>query len=151
VDPKKQAFNDLDEAYKDFRQTIEGLDEERFRQKWLGGRWSVREIVAHLAGWHRELGLGLERISRGERATPEGVDWSDVEGWNRSFAEAAAHKEKEEVLRELDEAVEGFKQAGEKLPEERFQEGKTVWRLFQNAGISHFREHREGIAEWLQR
>jgi hypothetical protein len=150
VDQKKQALEDLDEAYKDFLQTVDGLGEERFQEKWLGGRWGVREIVAHLAGWHRELRTGLERMYRGERTTPEGVDWSDVEGWNRSFAEAAAGKGKGEMLRELDEAVEGFKEAGRKLPEERFQRGKTAWTIFQNAGISHLREHMEEIRTWLQ-
>ena len=44
-----------------------------------------------------------------------------------------------------------LKLAGEELPEERFEKGKTMWRLFQNAGTSHFREHMEEIRGWLQR
>ena len=79
-----------DEAYREFRDLVDGIDEPRFEEKWLDGRWGVREIVWHLAGWHREFATGLERMARGERPAPEGVDWSDVQRWNDSFAGGGA-------------------------------------------------------------
>lgn len=63
-----------EEAYREFRSLVDKIGEPQFEEKWLDGRWGVREIVAHLAGWHRELGTGLERMSRGEHPSPEGVD-----------------------------------------------------------------------------
>ena len=33
-------------------------------------------------GWLREMTPALERLTRGERPTPEGIDWSNVDAWN---------------------------------------------------------------------
>ena len=39
----------------------------------------------------------------------------------------------------------------EKLPEDRFGEGKTASGLFRNAGSEHFREHTAMIRVWMNR
>ncbi len=139
-----------EEAYRDFRSLVDAIDTERFEERWLDGRWGVREIVAHLAGWHRELGTGLERMSRGERPAPEGVDWSDVQHWNDVFAAGAQGKGKAQLVQELDEQVARFRRLGEQLPEERFGPGKTAGRMFDLAGTGHFRTHAAMIRGWLR-
>ena len=34
------------------------------------GLWGVREILAHIMGWQREMIPVLERIARGEKPSP---------------------------------------------------------------------------------
>jgi len=145
---REQLVDRLDAAYADFRSTLEGLDEVQFETKWLDGQWGVREIVAHLAGWLGQLGGGLERMSRGERPAPAGVDWNDVQHWNDIFAHHAMGKQRAEVLRELEHALDAFKEAAAKLPDERFGEGKTANRMFDAGGIAHFKEHAAMIRAW---
>lgn len=145
---KQQLIRELDEAYRDFLSTLEGLDEHTFDRKWLDGRWGVREIVAHITGWHGQMGGGLERMARGERPTPEGVDWTKVDEWNETFANHVMGKRKEQVLDELEHSVNAFKEAAAKVPDDRFGEGKTANRMFDLAGIAHFREHAEMIRAW---
>lgn len=147
---KQRLLNDLDEAYREFLSAVEGLDEIEFETKWLDGQWGVREIVAHHTGWLGQLGGGLERMGRGERPTPEGVDWTDVQHWNDTFARHAMGKRRHEVLFELEQALQTFKEAGAKLPEERFGEGKTASRMFDLAGISHLRESAAMVRRWRQ-
>ena len=110
----------------------------------------MREIVAHLAGWHREFGTGLERMARGERPTPEGVDWSDVQHWNDVFAAGAQGKDKAHVLQEFDDQVARFRRLAEELPEERFGPGKAATRILDGAGTGHFRTHAAMIRDWLK-
>lgn len=146
---KQELLIDLDASYGRFRSLVEPLDEEAFTERWFG-RWGVRQIVAHLAGWHRELGGGLERMGRGEKATPEGVDWDDVDGWNERFAASIGRKSKGQLLQELETAVARFKAVAAALPEERFEAGKTAARMVDRAGISHFETHAGRIEEWLK-
>lgn len=148
MDRKEQLISDLDAAYTHFVDTIADLDEQSFEEKWLDGRWGAREIAAHHTGWLGQLAGGLERMSRSERPTEEGVDWSDPDPWNETFARHARGKRKEQVLDELHEALNSFKAAAEKLPEERFKEGKTVDRMFDGAGIAHFKESTEMVRDW---
>lgn len=134
------------EGYSAFRESISGLTDEEMKTPAFG-TWGVREVVAHIAGWHEQLGLGLERVARGERPTPEGVDWSDVDGWNARFAAGAEGQSPQELLSLLDERVERFLAALDAVPGDRFGEGKTVNRLAAGAGYSHFQEHAREIAE----
>lgn len=145
---RDELIRELDNAYNEFRSTVEDLEERVFERKWLDNRWGVREIVAHLTGWHGQLSKGLERMARGEKATPEGEDWTDFDSYNATFAEHAKGKRRDEVLSELDAAVNAFKQSAMKLPEERFTEGRTAAALFNAAGISHFKEHTEMVRSW---
>jgi hypothetical protein len=150
VSSKQQLLNDLDEAYGEFRSAVDGLDEIDFERKWVDGRWGVREIVAHHTGWLGQLGGGLERMGRGEKPTPDGVDWTKVDRWNAIFAEHARGKRQAEVLNELEHALYVFKEAARKLPEDRFGERKTASRMFDLAGISHFRESAEMVRRWRE-
>jgi hypothetical protein len=140
-----------EEAYRGFRSLVEPIDELHFEEKWLDGRWGVRELVGHLAGWHRELGTGLERMLRGERPSPEGVDWTDIQHWNDIFAAEVRDKSKAQVMQVLDDQVTRFRRLGEQLPESRFGPGKTTSAMFERAGTTHFRLHGAMIADWLER
>jgi hypothetical protein len=145
---KHEYVSALDSAYSDFLSQLEDLDERAFDTKWIDGRWGVREVAAHFAGWHGQFAGGLERIGRGEPARSETTDWRDVDGLNRTFAEHAKGKRKEEVLLELDQAVRKFKNAAAKLPEELFEEQGIVAGMFRNAGFEHMREHTAMVREW---
>ena len=147
---RDELVDRLYQAYAEFRSTLDGLDEVEFETKWLDGRWGVREIAAHHAGWLGQLGGGLERMSRGEKPAPEGVDWTDVQHWNDIFAHHAMGKRQSEVLSELAHALDAFKEAAVKVPEERYGEGKTANKMFDLAGISHFKEHAAMIRAWRE-
>ena len=127
-----------------FEQAVAGLSDEQWTRPALD-QWSVREVAAHLAGWHEQLGLGLERIAQGQRPTPEGVDWSDVQGWNDGFAEGVTDATPAEVRDRLSAALSRFSAALEAVPADRFGEGKTVNKLAAGAGFEHLREHAEQI------
>jgi hypothetical protein len=151
VSYRASLLQELDAAYRDFRNAVSGLDERTFDRKWLDKRWGVREIVAHLTGWHGTLSSGLQRMARGEKATPEGEDWSDTQSYNDTFAEHAKGKTRDEVLYELEMAVEHLTESANKLPDDRFADGKTAARILDSAGISHFREHAAMVREWRKR
>jgi hypothetical protein len=149
VPTKREELEWHDNAYREFRSLVDSIEEPRFEERWLDGRWGVREIVAHLTGWHYQFGAGLERMNRGERPSPQGVDWTDVQTWNDHFAHEAQGKSKADVLRDLDEAVARFHANAERLPEERFGPGKTASRMLAENG--HFNTHAAQIRGWLVR
>jgi hypothetical protein len=149
---RDHLVGELDAAHHELLEAVSGLGEHEFEEKWLDRRWGVREIVAHIAGWLGQLGAGLERMSRGERPELEGeLPWSEVDKWNEVFASHAKGKRHHEILGELNHAMDSFKQAAAKLPEERFEPGKTAVRMFDVAGIGHFREHAEMVRAWRGR
>jgi hypothetical protein len=141
----RQADSDFDELLSSF----EGLSEEQMLQAWFDG-WSVRDILAHVSGWHREMTPVLERIAKGERPVPEGVSYDDADAWNAKFA--AAHKDTTPaaMVEELKASEEAFLAAAKTVPEERFEEGRAAHRILNGTGAGHYREHIGPIREWRQ-
>src|SRR5262249_50224643 len=147
VSAKQELLNEAARQYKAFHESIQGLNEEQMTQVWLG-TWCVRDIVAHISGWHRELAPALLRITRGERPVPEGKSYDDVDAWNETFAAARRTTTVAEVLLELDKSHETFLHAAAQVPEERFLEGKTAWRIVDGNSAHHYKEHADQIRAW---
>src|SRR5262245_28834555 len=87
--------------YNDFEAAIHGLNEDQLSEVWFG-TWSIRDIIAHLSGWHREMGAALERLARGERPFAGEASYEDVDAWNASFVAAKKSWPLDEVLLDLD-------------------------------------------------
>ena len=116
-------------------------------QVWLG-TWSVRDIVAHIAGWHQEMGPALERLARGERPIREGVSCEDVDAWNARFADARRGTAVADVLLDLDKSHAYFIKAAAVVPADRFQPGKTAWKIVDGNSAHHLGEHGEQVRVW---
>ena len=140
----------LDTEFDALLKTADGLGDEQMRQVWFGD-WGVRDILAHVAGWHREMAEAFERIARGERPVPEGVDYSDADSINARFAEAQHNADATGIIAELKASKDAFAAAARLVPEDRFAEGKTAHRILFGTGIDHYKEHEPAIREWRQR
>ena len=144
---KEELLNEAAREYKTFHEALQGLNEAQMSEVWLG-TWSVKDIVAHIAGWHEEMGPALERLARGERPIREGVSYDDVDAWNARFASARRGTPVADVLLELDKTHEYFLRTAAGVPAERFQVGKTAWKIVDQNTAHHYREHAEQVRTW---
>ena len=147
---RDDLLNALDAAFAELLAAVEGLSDKQMTSVWYGD-WSVRDILAHIIGWHHETGGMLERMARGEKPAPEGTDYSDVDGWNARFVQTWRSASLPALLEELAASKASFAAAARQVPEERFQEGRTAYRLLQVTGINHCHEHASDIHEWREK
>jgi hypothetical protein len=147
---REELLAELDEAFAGLQATHRDLPEARKRVV-MQGTWSVKDILVHIAGWHREMAAALARIARGERAVPEGVDYTNFDAWNARFVEAARATPLAEVEKELAESFAAFRQAISTLPENRLIPGRTADRIVHEAGMDHYRHHAAQIKTWRER
>ena len=150
---KATAIHDLELGYQEFRGPLLNLDESAYSETWLG-RWNLTHLLAHMAGWYREMAGAIERAGRGERPAPEGVDYSDSDAWNEKFEKLA--KPGKEALKDFEAAFSTYLGAAKALPDRLFgtdpEKGRPLIgnRLLQGAGIGHFEEHQPQLDEWLK-
>jgi hypothetical protein len=144
---KDELLNQAARDYKAFHETLAGLNEEHMSEVWLG-TWSIRDIVAHISGWHREMGPALERLARGEKPIPDGVSYEDTDAWNAKFAAAKRSAPVADVLLEFDRSHEYFMHAAASVPAERLVPSKTAWKIVDGNSAHHYREHAEQILNW---
>jgi hypothetical protein len=148
---KASALKTVDAEYRNLLKAIDGLDDTAMARVWFGA-WSAKDVIAHVMGWEREMTGALERIARGERPTPEGVDYSDSDAWNAKFAAGYHGISSRTVIADWQQAHQGYVKAAQAIPGDRYGEkdGKlaTVNRLLQTSGSGHYKEHAPQILEW---
>lgn len=151
---KQEAIASLDAGYDKFRAGIAELPGTAYEDQWLG-EWNLAQVLAHMTGWYGEMTGALERVARGERPVPEGVDYADSDAWNAKFAPRA--KQGQAALSEWDEAYAAYRASADALGEDKYgvdpEKGRPLIgnRLLQGAGIGHFEEHQPQLDEWLKR
>jgi hypothetical protein len=150
---KDEAIAMLEERHDRFRSMIADLPDEAYAETWLGS-WSLGQVLAHMAGWFREIAPGFERVQRGERPVPPGTDYSNADEWNAKFAQDA--KPGRAALIDWDDAYAGYLSAARALDADKFGDDPESGRprignrLLQASGIGHFEEHTPQVEEWLR-
>jgi hypothetical protein len=146
---KQDLLQRAEQEYDGLKAAIKGLDDVQMSQVWLG-TWGVRDILAHIAGWHREMIPALERLGRDEAAHPDGA-YDDFDAWNARFVAARQGLAPVDLLQELDRSHRELVRAASRLPDEHFAQGKTAAGLVDGVAGGHYREHAEQIRQWRQR
>lgn len=147
---KQSVLSELQTAFDELVAALQGLD-ERAMGKVFYGEWSIKDILAHLAGWHHQMTGAMERMARGEKPTPEGVDYSDSDAWNARFAGAMRVQNASTVVADLRQSFATYKRAAAAIPDDRYGEGKTINRMLEGSGYGHYREHLPAIKEFASR
>jgi hypothetical protein len=143
---KQQLIQQAEQEYDGLKAAIKGLDEGQMREVWLG-QWGVREILAHITGWHQEMLPALARVARGEAPYPDGT-YDDFDRWNARFVEARKGQATADIIGEMDASHRELLAAAARLPEERFAEGQPAPGLIDGIAAAHYREHAEQIRGW---
>lgn len=152
---KASVLQQLDTEFQNLRQAVDGLKPDQLERVWFD-RWSVKDILAHVLGWEREMIVALQRIARGERPTPEGVDYSNADEWNAKFALAFTQQLPTTVVAEWQQTHMNYVRAAQAVPGDRYgvsDDGKpkTANRLVETSGTGHYKEHAAQIRDWRQR
>jgi hypothetical protein len=145
-----ELLKDLAASFAELQASIDGLTHQQKLEKWFGD-WCVYDICSHIIGWHHEMDDALLRIARGERPTPEGVDYGNADEWNARFIETWVQSSGAAVLEELVASKDLFVKAARQVPDEKFEEGRAAYRIITGTGADHYREHTTAIREWRER
>ena len=149
MDARQDIIQSAEHEFAKLRAAVHGLDEARMTEVWLG-TWGVRQIVAHIAGWHREMMPALERLARGEPPYADGT-YDDFDRWNARFVDERKDATSRDLLRELDGSHRALVQAIGRLADSAVAEGGAARGLLDGIGAAHYREHAAQIAEWRGR
>jgi len=144
---KQELLTDVESAYSELRQAVDGIPDARMSDVWLG-TWGAREIVIHISGWHREMIPAIERVARGQTPFADGVSYDDFDAWNARFVRDKHGVKVTDVLAELAASHRDFVAAAAALPEAQLAPGGGARDLVTGAGAPHYREHAEQIRGW---
>jgi hypothetical protein len=146
---KQETIQAAEQEYAKLRAAVHGLDETRLTQVWLG-TWGVREIMAHIAGWHREMVPAVDRLARGEPPYPDGT-YDDFDAWNARFVEGRTGMKTADILDEADRSHRELLHVAGQLSDEQLVPGQAARALIDGVAADHYREHAAQIVDWRRR
>jgi hypothetical protein len=148
---KEQLLKKLDAAWRDFNESFAGLSEPQVLEPGVTGRWSVKDIIAHVTWWDEEAIKHLPVILKGVRPPRYSVKYGGIDAFNAMMTDRKKDLSLADVLRERDETHSRLIAYIKTLPEEQFTTETRVRRRIRLDCYSHYPIHAKAIRKWRER
>jgi len=116
MDERERLIRQFDGAREQVRAALAGIDPRMA----VNPRWSVKELVAHLAGWDAVTGDALRAHATGDLA--ETPAKGGINAYNARSVAARRGLSYEETVADWEQASDGLRQALVDMPAERLSE-----------------------------
>lgn len=147
----KQVLERLDMAWKDFEESYSGLADPQLLIAGVQGRWSVRDIIAHVTWWEEEALKHLPLVRDGGRPPRYSVKYGGIDAFNAMMTEQREHLSLADVLREHDQVHARLVEYVGAAPEELYTRETRFRRRLRLDTYGHYPLHARAIREWRQR
>jgi hypothetical protein len=137
------------------------LGGEQMTKPGVEGRWSIKDLMAHLIVWEQQMIEWLKQALRGEvpKRLPTAMAWDELDRWNDETYREHRDRPLDEITAESDRSYRQALRAVEIMPEESlirpdyyvWRGGKPLWEMVAANTYWHYEEHREAIRRWLRR
>ncbi|MHB9033482.1 MAG: DinB family protein [Anaerolineae bacterium] len=145
------AFQKLNSAWEDFNASCAGLSDDQLLIPGVVGKWSVRDILAHITTWEHECLEGLATISRGERLPRYRDLYGGINAFNALMTERKRDLTLAEVRTQLAETHAQLLAYLGTLPDEMLASGSRGYRRLQVDTFGHYPEHARAIRAWREK
>ena len=146
---KSDAIAGLEAARKETLEAINGIPEEKMSAVAFG-RWSVKDVLCHLASWEQFAVPDLQRISRGHIPQLATLRLEDVDDWNVGLMRSRNLFPLPQVMFELEDSRRQFIDVLNAQPEGLFATGQMV-RMLSDGLVNGENGHAADIRDWRQK
>jgi hypothetical protein len=145
---RAQLLKRLDAAWEALKASYAGLTESEMLVPGVTGRWSVRDIVAHVTVWEEEALTHLPVILAGKKPPRYSVTHGGIDAFNAHTMEQKRELPLTEVLRQRDEIHQRLIDFIRSVPEEQFRGETRFRRRLRLDTYGHYQKHAEAIRRW---
>ena len=144
----EQLLARLDRAWKDFEESYAGLTDAELLTPGVTGKWSVRDIIAHVTWWEEEALTHLPDIREGRRPPRYSVKYGGIDAFNALMTEKRKGLSLAEVLRQHDEVHARLAEYVRAAPEELFATDTRFRHRLRWDTYHHYPIHARAIRAW---
>jgi len=148
---KEQLILKIDDTWKAFKASYEGLTEAQMSRPGVVGDWSVRDIIAHISTWEEECLKALPIILEGKRLPRYSDLYGGINAFNAQMTEKYRPISLDEVLKRRDATHQSLLNYIRKAPQEQITTETRFRRRIRYDSYSHYPEHIEAILAWRKR
>jgi len=140
----------LDKAWKEFEQSYAGLTREQLMIPNVTGKWSIRDIIAHVTWWEEEALKHMPVIRQGERPPRYSDKYGGIDDFNAIMTVKRSHITLDEVLAQHQEVHERLVEYVRAAPEELWATETKLRRRLRLDTFGHYPVHTNAIRAWRQ-
>ncbi|MGH7664037.1 MAG: DinB family protein [Gemmatimonadaceae bacterium] len=144
----EQVLARLDTAWKDFEDSYAGLSNDQLLIPNVTGKWSVRDIIAHVSVWEEEAIEHLPTIRDGGRSPRYSVKYGGIETFNALMTEKQRALSLAEVLRQHDEVHDRLIEYVRNVPDDLFARETRFRHRLRVDTYGHYPIHARAIRKW---
>lgn len=146
----QQVLEKLDRAWKDFEESYAGLSNEQLLTPNVTGKWSVRDIIAHVTWWEEEALKHMPVILEGGKPERYSDKYGGIDDFNAIMTVKRSHLTVEEVLQQHNEVHEHLLAYVRAAPEELWARETKFRRRLRLDTFGHYPVHTNAIKAWRQ-
>lgn len=146
----EQVVKRLERAWADFEASYAGLPPARLLMPGVQGRWSVRDIIAHVTWWEEEAVEHLPLIRRGGRPPRYSARYGGIDAFNALMTEQRRSLPLAEVLRQHDAVHARLIEYVRAAPGELYARETRFRRRLRLDTYDHYPLHARAIRAWRQ-
>lgn len=140
----------LDAAWIAFKASYAGLTDAQLLEPGVTGKWSVRDIIAHVTWWDEEALKHLPGILDGRTPPRYSTTYGGIDAFNAMMTERKAALSLADVFREQDETHRRLIALIERTPEEQFETDTRFRHRLRLDTYGHYPKHTAAIARWRE-
>jgi hypothetical protein len=137
----------LDKAWVAFQASYAGLSKAELLEAGVTGRWSVRDIVAHVTWWEQEALQHLPLVLAGGRPPRYSVKYGGIDAFNALMTEQRRGLSLDEVLGQQADTHAGLIAYLQSAPADALDHARFLRRLRLDT-YGHYPIHAEAIRRW---
>lgn len=147
---RQRLLNRLEATWRDFHDSYQGLTDKQLLQPGVVGKWSVRDLIAHVTTWEEEALKHLPLILNGQRPPRYSVVYGGIDAFNALMTEKKKNLTLAEVVQEKDLVHRRVVKLVESVPEDAIRSGSRFRRRLQLDTYGHYPIHARAIRKWCR-
>jgi hypothetical protein len=145
-----QILEKLDKAWRDFEESYAGLSNEELMIPNVTGKWSVRDIIAHVTWWEEEALKHMPVVLEGGQPERYSDKYGGIDDFNAIMTVKRSGLSLEEVLKQHDDVHAKLIEYVRAAPESEFARETRFRRRLRLDTFGHYPVHTAAIKAWRQ-
>lgn len=143
-----EVLDRLDKAWTDFEASYAGLSDAQLMEPGVTGRWSVRDIIAHVTWWEEEALTHMPIVREGGRPPRYKSVYGGIDAFNELMTVRRRDLSLDEVRAQHDAVHERLMQYVRDVPAELLASESRFRRRLRLDTYGHYPVHANAIRAW---
>jgi hypothetical protein len=145
---KAEFLRRLDRAWLELKESYAGLSQSQIMAPGVQGRWSVRDILAHVTTWEEEALLHLPVILQGGRPPRYSTKYGGIDAFNELTTVRKKDLSLGQVQQQLEQVHARLIDYIQAAPDELFTTETRFRRRLRLDAYGHYPNHARAIQRW---